>query len=155
MTEQFVADADASMTVPMQASALRVGGYVVLRGFPCRIIDMTTSKTGKHGGAKIHIFAVDLFSNRKYEEHFMSTDNVDVPIVAKNEYQLVEIDDEDFLSLITAKGTTKEDLKLEQNEVGQQLRELWSSERDGEARDVFVQTLAAMGKEAVVSFRIA
>lgn len=155
MTEQFVADAEASMTIPMQASALRVGGYVLLRGFPCRIIDMTTSKTGKHGGAKIHLVAVDLFTGRKYEEHFMSTDNVEVPIVTKNEYQLVEIDDEGFLSLITTKGTTKEDLKLDQNEVGQQLRELWSNDRDADAPDVFVQTLAAMGKEAVVSFRTA
>jgi translation elongation factor P/translation initiation factor 5A len=51
-------------------------------------MNMSTSKTGKHGGAKIHLTAIDIFTGRKYEEIFSSTENIDVPIVAKGEYQV-------------------------------------------------------------------
>ncbi len=34
---------------PMQASTLKVGGYVIIKQTPCKIIGMTTSKPGKYG----------------------------------------------------------------------------------------------------------
>lgn len=46
-------ESGASATFPMQASALRKNGHVMLKGRPCKIVDMSTSKTGKHGHAKV------------------------------------------------------------------------------------------------------
>lgn len=47
------ADAGSSNTYPMQCSALRKNGHVVIKGHPCKIVEMSTSKTGKHGHAKV------------------------------------------------------------------------------------------------------
>jgi len=55
------ADAGASNTFPSQASALRKNGHVMLKGHATKIVDMSTSKTGKHGHAKVHIVGLDIF----------------------------------------------------------------------------------------------
>lgn len=81
-------DSGASKTFPVQCSALRKGGYVVMKGFPCKIMEMSTSKTGKHGHAKIHMVGIDIFTGKKYEELSPSTHNMDVPNVSRTDYQV-------------------------------------------------------------------
>lgn len=78
----------ASATYPVQCSALRKGGHVMIKGRPCKVMEMSTSKTGKHGHAKVHLVALDIFTNKKYEDLCPSTHNIDVPNVTRNDFQV-------------------------------------------------------------------
>merc|ERR1712110_1380042 len=89
------AHAGASVTYPQQCSALRKNGHVVIKGRPCKIVDMSTSKTGKHGHAKVHLVAIDIFTGKKLEDLSPSTHNMEVPNVRRQEFQLLDVSDDD------------------------------------------------------------
>ncbi|PHH52639.1 Eukaryotic translation initiation factor 5A-1 [Ceratocystis fimbriata CBS 114723] len=128
---QFEAtDAGASETYPMQCSALRKNGYVMIKQRPCKIVDMSTSKTGKHGHAKVHLVAIDIFTGKKLEELCPSTHNMEVPIVKRSEWQLVNIDDDEYMGLIDDSGASKDDLKIPDGDVGVKIRTMWEEEKD-------------------------
>jgi len=141
------ASAGASLTFPQQCSALRKNGHVVIKGRPCKIIDMSTSKTGKHGHAKVHLVATDIFTGKKYEDLSPSTHNMDVPNVSRTEFQLINIDD-GYLNLMNTDGTEKNDVRVPESELGEQIETAFN---DGQ--DVTVTILAAMGEEHCVAHK--
>src|ERR1700743_1051895 len=117
----------------MQCSALRKNGHVVIKNRPCKIVEMSTSKTGKHGHAKVHLVAIDIFTGKKLEDLCPSTPNMDVPNVRRQAYRLVrlagpvwspappaqlDVTDDGFLSLMSDDGGTKDDVKVPEGDVG-------------------------------------
>ncbi|KAG2035475.1 initiation factor 5a [Suillus americanus] len=142
------ASAGASLTFPMQCSALRKNGHVVIKNRPCKIVEMSTSKTGKHGHAKVHLVAVDIFTDKKMEDISPSTHNMDVPNVNRNEYQLLGISD-GFLNLMNTDGGTKDDVKLPDSKLGEEILAGFEV-----ADTVMVTVTAAMGEEQVTSFKV-
>ncbi|KAL2120510.1 hypothetical protein VTJ04DRAFT_4537 [Mycothermus thermophilus] len=146
--EHTQADAGASATYPMQCSALRKNGFVVIKGRPCKIVDMSTSKTGKHGHAKVHLVALDIFTGKKLEDLCPSTHNMNVPVVKRNEYTLIDISDDGFLSLMTADGDTKDDVKVPEGDLGDRIRKLWDEEKE-----LLITVQTAMGEEAAVDVK--
>ncbi|PRQ70987.1 putative translation initiation factor 5A [Rhodotorula toruloides] len=141
------ASAGASATFPMQCSALRKNGHVVIKGRPCKIVDMSTSKTGKHGHAKVHLVAIDIFTGKKLEDLSPSTHNMDVPNVVRNEYQLMNIDD-GFLNLLTADGGEKNDVKVPEGEIGDQIQAAFDN-----GDDIMVTVTSAMGEEHCLGWK--
>ncbi|KAG0733239.1 hypothetical protein G6F57_004145 [Rhizopus arrhizus] len=141
------ADAGASLTFPMQCSALRKNGHVVIKGRPCKIVDMSTSKTGKHGHAKVNLVAIDIFTGKKYEDLSPSTHNMDVPNINRQEYQLLNIDD-GYLNLMTQEGSTKDDVKLPEGDLGEKIQEEFD-----EGKDLLVTVVTAMGEEHALTYK--
>jgi len=103
-------ESGAAKFFPMQCSALRKNGFVNIKGRPCKIVEMSTSKTGKHGHAKVHLVGIDIFTGKKLEDICPSTHNMDVPNVNRKEYVVINFED-GFFTLMDDEGETREDLK--------------------------------------------
>jgi len=140
-------DSGAAATYPQQCSALRKNGYVVIKNRPCKIVEMSTSKTGKHGHAKVHMVGIDVFTNKKYEDICPSTHNMNVPNVTRKDYQLIDIND-GFLSLLDDAGEAKEDLKLPEGEVGEEITKRLDADEG-----IMVTVMSAMGEEKAVGVK--
>jgi len=143
------AGSGASATYPVQCSALRKNGYVMIKGRPCKVMEMSTSKTGKHGHAKVHLVALDIFTQKKYEDLCPSTHNIDVPNVTRQEYTLIDITNDGFVALMAENADTREDLRLPEGELGDKIRE----EFEKGAGQVLVTVMSAVGEEQIVAVK--
>jgi len=141
-------DAGASETFPMQCSALRKNGFVMIKGRPCKIVEMSTSKTGKHGHAKVHMVALDIFTGKKYEDICPSTHNMDVPNVKRRDFQLLDVDD-GYLSLMDDGGNTRDDLKKPEGDIGAEIDVAQDA-----GKDIICTVLSACGEECVIATKV-
>ena len=140
---------NGSHTYPRAAGDCRKGDYILLNGHPARVVDTSTSKTGKHGHAKSKITAIDIFTSAKVEDVLPSSHNVDCPFVTKSEYELVSINDGDFVTFLDQEANYREDLKLpKEDDFLEDLR------RDYEkGLNLVINVVAAMGIEQIVGYR--
>ncbi|MFB7178597.1 translation initiation factor IF-5A [Streptomyces sp. NPDC056257] len=128
----------------VKASALKKNGYVILKGFPCKIVDMSNS------GDKVNLTGIDVFTGKKYEDKSSSTAEVDVPVVTRTEYRLCDISDGYLSLMVEATGETKEDVPGPEGKLGEDIQ---SDFDDG--KDLYVTVTRAMGKEAAHAYRAA
>ncbi|XP_052270710.1 eukaryotic translation initiation factor 5A-1-like isoform X2 [Dreissena polymorpha] len=144
------ADAGSSTTYPKQCSALRKNGFVCIKGRPCKIVEMSTSKTGKHGHAKVHLVGIDIFTQKKYEDICPSTHNMDVPNVSRKEYTLSDISHDGFCSLMTDDGDVREDLSLPDGDIGNEIKAKFEKDES-----LLITVLKAMDQEAIIAYKAA
>jgi len=146
-------DAGSSHTYPLEAGSCRKGCHLMIKGFPCKVIEVTTSKTGKHGHAKCHFVATDIFTGKKMEELVSSSHNIAVPFVTRQEYSVMDIGEDGTMSLLTEGGEPKDDLNLP-DETDEDKKNVDGMKKEFEAgKNVIVIVQAAIGKEKVVSYR--
>lgn len=138
----------ASLTIPSQVGSLKKGGYCIIREHPCRIVDMSVAKVGKHGSAKAKITGIDVFTNNKYEEIHPTSHNVDVPVIRREDWTLTDISRDGFSSLMNDAGDLKEDIKVGDDEEGVKLKEAFET-----GATLSVTVLKAMGMEKIVGFK--
>nr|ADV03071.1 translation initiation factor 5A [Amphidinium carterae] len=154
------ADSGASHTYPMQAGEIRKGSFLMIKGHPCKCIEVSTSKTGKHGHAKAHIVALDIFTGKKYEDLCPTSHNLDVPFVKKVELQVLSAEESTGeVSLLLESGDTKDDLNLPNRvNIGEPTeddekctKELLEAMEAGKTTTAIVQ--AACGMEKIIGIK--
>ncbi|XP_066269917.1 eukaryotic translation initiation factor 5A-like [Branchiostoma lanceolatum] len=147
--EEFSDAADSGAAIfPMQASALRVKGFVMLKGRPCKITEMNKSDSGKHGNAKVTIVGEDLFTGQRYEDVVPAEENLDVPNVVRIEYTLIDITSDGGVSLMDEQGEMRDDLKLPEGKLGEEIKVKF----EGDGPDLLVMVAKAVGEEAILSY---
>lgn len=124
--------------------------HMVIKGKPCKVINVSTSKTGKHGHAKCNFTAVDIFTDKKYEDIIPSTHTAHVPVVVRKEYTLIDISEDGFLTMMEDNGDTREDLKLPTQPDGYD-RTLQKEFDEG--KELVLMVVSAMGTEQVMSHK--
>ncbi len=70
---------------------LKVGSFIMIDNEPCKIVEMSKAKTGKHGSAKAHVVAISLISGAKKTLTAPVDARVEVPIIEKRVGQVLAI----------------------------------------------------------------
>jgi len=121
-----------------------------LKGRPCKVVEMSTSKTGKHGHAKVHLVGIDIFTGKKYEDICPSTHNMEAPVVKRKDYQLMSINEDGFVSLLNLDNCEeKADLKIPEDDLGKQIRDAFEKDETG----ILCTVVTAMGEESILAFK--
>jgi len=118
----------------------------MLKEKPCKVISVTTSKTGKHGHAKANITGLDIFTGKKYIDICPTSHNMTAPVVTNTSWSLLGVED-GYLNLMDEDGTTKDDVKFPTGEIGEKLQSTMDSLP--EDREIVLRIMAACGSEAV------
>lgn len=111
---------------PTDANSIKRGSYILVDEEPCQVLDLSHSKTGKHGHAKIRMEVIGLFDKKKRSPVMPSTHKIQVPIIDKRNAQVITIegaemsvmDKETFVTLSIPKPEKEEHLKKLEEIVG-------------------------------------
>lgn len=73
------------------AKELRVGKYVLIDDIPCRVVNIESSKPGKHGSAKMRITAIGIFDGQKKTLLSPGDADVEVPIIDRKSVMILSV----------------------------------------------------------------
>merc|ERR1712188_12347 len=155
------ADAGESLVHAVEAGSIRKGGYIMIKGKPCKVRDVSVSKTGKHGHAKCKFSAVDIFTGNTCEELCPSTHSIDIPVVTKKDWMIQGLQDETYVLLMDDDGEMREDLQLpnvtfkteDDNTASKLIQDYCAMVDDGSNIEIYCTVLAAVGLEKINEVR--
>ncbi|KAL7714316.1 eukaryotic translation initiation factor 5A-1-like [Entamoeba marina] len=120
-------NSEADQFYPAKAGSIKLGGMVIINNAPCKVIEYSKVKDGKHGHAKVNMTGVDIFTKKKYFTTCPASHNVEVPIISKQEMELQNIED-GYIHLLTPSGIVREDIKLPSGDLGDEISERFNKE---------------------------
>jgi len=74
-----------------EVRTLKVNRYMIVDDEPCKIVEISTSKPGKHGEAKARIVCIGVFDKQKRSVVKPVKHKVDVPLIDKRNAQVVAL----------------------------------------------------------------
>ncbi|KAL0233629.1 hypothetical protein PCE1_002142 [Barthelona sp. PCE] len=145
-----------SLTYPKQATSIRKGEVVLFKDqFPCRIVNTRTSKTGKHGHAKVVMTGLDIFSGNKHELMISGSHDVQAVNVSRRTLVLQEVSEDDgawFGSLLDPESFEVEEIRIKE-ELAKELQPAVAEAEESGEKEVQVVVLGAMNMTAIDSFK--
>merc|ERR1711985_122732 len=155
--EMETTESGASDTHMVEASQIRKGGYIMVKGKACKVKDVSVSKTGKHGHAKCKFSATDIFTGNTCEELCPSTHSIDIPVVTKKDWMIKGLQDETYVCLMDDDGEMREDLQLpnvtyktdDDQKASELILDLVAKVDEGADIEIFCTVLSAVGQEKI------
>lgn len=152
--EQFEnTDAGSSKCEKVDSNRLKNGSLVMIKGNPCKVTEVSTAKPGKHGSAKVILKGKDVLTAKVYECTYHAGDMVDAPIVTRQEYTLLNIEDT-ALELLDPNGEVKSDVDLPENV--EHLKDVCSTIKrifEEGKKECLITVINCMGTEQVLEVR--
>lgn|SRR5271157_2258620 len=73
------------------AKELKVGKYVLIEDIPCKVVEVESSKPGKHGAAKMRVTGIGVFDQQKKTLLTPGDADVEVPIIERKEVLILSV----------------------------------------------------------------
>lgn len=73
------------------AKDLKEGRYVIIDGIPCRVVQLESSRPGKHGGAKLRVTGIGVFDGQKKVFLTPSDADIEVPVIERRTVQILSV----------------------------------------------------------------
>ncbi len=73
------------------AGSLQKGNYVVIDGVACVVSDISVSRPGKHGHAKVNFSGVGIMDGKKRNMVAPGSDTVEIPVIDKRNAQVLSV----------------------------------------------------------------
>ncbi|KAF9959615.1 Eukaryotic translation initiation factor 5A [Mortierella alpina] len=136
------------LDAPKPCSELQKKDHVLLKGRACEVKDISIIETNDCQ-ILVKLAAEDVLTGETMEESLPYTTMVEVPIVERKEYRVIEMKD----GVMQLSATFAEDLwiqlKVPEGPLGQKLLDLY-----GYKCNMFVNTVATMGEEDMASWTL-
>ena len=125
--------------------------YLVVSDRPCKVTEVTFSKTGKTGRSKAHFVAFDIFTDKRYEGIKSTNHIIQIPTVERSTYYLSDITDDSYLVLMDEHGKIREDLTLTDEKLKEKLGKVYDKIDE---YDIIMVVLTSMGISQVVDILV-
>ncbi|HSB47226.1 MAG TPA: translation initiation factor IF-5A [Candidatus Bilamarchaeum sp.] len=73
------------------AKELREGKYVLIDDIPCKVVEIESSKPGKHGAAKMRVTGIGVFEGQKKTLLTPGDQDVEVPIIERKNVMILSV----------------------------------------------------------------
>jgi len=87
------------------AKELKIGKYVLIDDIPCKVVEVESSKPGKHGAAKMRVTGIGVFDQQKKTLLTPGDADVEVPIIERKEVLILSLSG--AIAQVMDKGTNE------------------------------------------------
>ena len=112
----------------MEFSDIKKNAHIIMKDvYPCKIVEVNTSKTGKHGHAKKSVVGIDIITDKKHTELFTHSSQLKVPIISRQMFLVNYIDDDGYMELMDENNRPVNNIKLGDDEICEKIKNLYNN----------------------------
>ena len=96
---------------------------------------------------KVNIVGKNIFDNTRLEMNVPSSSVVQVPVVTKKQYTLIDISEDGYVSMMDENSNVREDIKINDdmfNKINEKMHD----------NEILLTCMSAVGREEIIDYKI-